>query len=44
MQTFTQSLIAPQIEEYLPHINSGFEVEYSNEVMLSLFLTPNKYK
>ena len=41
-QTFTQSLVPLQIEEYLAPISSGFEVEYPNGVRLHLSAIPGE--
>jgi hypothetical protein len=39
-QTFTQSLVPLQIEEYCTTISNGFEVEYPNGVRLRLSAIP----
>ena len=41
-QTFTQSLVPLQIEEYSYPVSSGFEVEYPNGVRLHLSAIPGE--
>jgi hypothetical protein len=41
-QTFTQSMVPLQIEEYSSPASSGFEVEYPNGVRLHLSAIPGE--